>query len=604
MRRASWGVFAAVLLATAAISIRAQQLRTRHPGRVPLETLRVQRNVYAIFGAGGNVTVQIGDEGVLVVDSGVAASAGALIAEIRKLSSRPMRFLINTHAHPDHVGGNVAFSSAPVDPRPDFSRRGGPPAGDPLQPLNIIANEHVLRRMTAALPPLAPGQPGGAERLRGMPIDEYFVPSKDMHFNGEAVVLYHEPNAHTDGDTIVLFRGSDVLSAGDVFTPGELPVHRHRERRQRPGRDRRAQPPAAAHRARRTRRKAAPTSFPATAACRDEADVVEFRDMIAIVRDRVQDMVKKGMTLDQIKAARPSRDYDPRVRDAAELREGGSVRRIDLQGAGGAMTKRGLLVLAFAAARAGRRLLAQGRGGAQPARSPKEAAPVDLTGYWVSLVTEDWRWRMVTPIKGDSASVPINPAAKQIMNDWDPAKDEAAGNQCKGYGAPRDHARARPAAHHVAGRQHAQGRNRRRHADARASIPFDRLRASGAGACRTSRRAGRDTRLARWDTGLTPVGGQLPLGLSQRQGIRSRSLEVVTTNLKPGYLRKNGIPYSAKTTVTEYFERFTEPDGNDHLMVMTIVTDPEYLAIPFVVTSDFKKEPDGSKWDPTPCTAR
>ena len=260
------------------------------------------------------------------------------------------------------------------------------------------------------------------------------------------------------------------------------------------------------------------------------------------------------------------------------------------------MTKRSLIALAFAVA-VPMTVLAQGRGGAQPARSPKEAAPVDLSGYWVSLVTEDWRWRMVTPIKGDSASVPINQAAKTIMNQWDPAKDEAAGNQCKGVRRRRDHARARAAAHHVAGRQHAEGRSRRRHADAAAALWLARRQPNEAPSWQ-------GYSAARWDTGLTPVGGQLPLGLSQRQGIRSRSLEVVTTNLKPGYLRKNGVPYSARTTVTEYFERFAEPGGDDHLMVMTIVTDPEYLAVPFVVTSDFRKEPDGSKWDPTPCSAR
>jgi len=260
------------------------------------------------------------------------------------------------------------------------------------------------------------------------------------------------------------------------------------------------------------------------------------------------------------------------------------------------MTKRSLLALAFTAALPVT-TLAQGRGGAQPAKSPKEAAPVDLTGYWVSLVTEDWRWRMVTPIKGDSASVPINAAAKQIMNNWDPAKDEAAGNQCKSYGAP--------AIMRVPGRLHITWQD-----DNTLKVETDAgtqtrvLRFGPAAPAKSEAPSWQGSSLARWDAGLTPVGGQLPLGLSQRQGIRSRSLEVVTTNLKPGYLRKNGIPYSAKTTVTEYFERFTEPDGNDHLMVMTIVTDPEYLAIPFVVTSDFKKEPDGSKWDPTPCTAR
>jgi hypothetical protein len=265
------------------------------------------------------------------------------------------------------------------------------------------------------------------------------------------------------------------------------------------------------------------------------------------------------------------------------------------------MTKRILVALALAAV-VPVAVLAQGRGGAQPARSPREAAPVDLSGYWVSLVTEDWRWRMVTPIKGDSASVPINQAAKQIMNNWDPAKDEAAGNQCKGYGAP--------AIMRAPGRLHItwQDDNTLKvEADAGTQtrlLRFGPSTNSGQAQPPNQPPSWQGYSIARWDTGLTPVGGQLPLGLSQRQGTRSRSLEVTTTNLKPGYLRKNGVPYSAKATVTEYFERFAEPGGDDHLMVMTIVTDPEYLAIPFVVTSDFRKEPDGSKWDPSPCSAR
>ena len=241
--------------------------------------------------------------------------------------------------------------------------------------------------------------------------------------------------------------------------------------------------------------------------------------------------------------------------------------------------------------------VAQGRGGAQqPPRSPKDAAPVDLTGYWVSLVTEDWRWRMVTPIKGDSASVPINQAAKKIMNDWDPAKDEAAGNQCKAYGAA--------AIMRMPGRLHITWQD-----DNTLKVETDagtqtRILHFGGKAPADEAPSWQGYSVARWEVGPSPVGGQLPLGLGQRQGTRSRSLEVVTTNLKPGYLRKNGVPYSDKTAVTEYFERFTEPDGNDHLMVMTVVTDPEYLAIPFVTTTDFKNEADGAKWDLTPCSAR
>jgi len=246
---------------------------------------------------------------------------------------------------------------------------------------------------------------------------------------------------------------------------------------------------------------------------------------------------------------------------------------------------------------------AQGRGGPpQPPRSPKDAAAVDLTGYWVSLVTEDWRWRMVTPLKNDSASIPVNPAAKKAMADWDPAKDEAAGNQCKAYGAA--------AIMRVPGRLHItwQDENTLKvETDAGTQTRILHFPSTSSGptvAARSGPPSWQGYSVARWEIGLTPVGGQLPLGLGPRQNLRSRSLEVVTTNLKPGYLRKNGVPYSDKTTVTEYFERFAEPDGNDHLMVMTIVADPEYLALPFVVTSDFKREADGSKWDPTPCSAR
>ena len=221
---------------------------------------------------------------------------------------------------------------------------------------------------------------------------------------------------------------------------------------------------------------------------------------------------------------------------------------------------------------------------------------MDLTGNWVALVTEDWRWRMVTPLKGDSASVPVNQAAKRVMAEWDPAKDEAAGEQCRSYGAP--------ALMSVPGRVRISWQD-----DQTLKVETDagtqtRVFRFGPKPASSEPPSWQGYSAARWDTGFTPVGGGFGLGLGPRQGVRSRSLEVVTTNLKPGYLRKNGVPYSDKATVTEYFERFSEPDGNDHLMVMTSVSDPEFLAVPFVVTSDFKKEADGSKWDPAPCSAR
>ena len=243
-------------------------------------------------------------------------------------------------------------------------------------------------------------------------------------------------------------------------------------------------------------------------------------------------------------------------------------------------------------------LFAQGRG-AQPVRSAREIAPVDLTGYWVSVVTEDWRWRMVTPLKGDSASVPITRDAKKIVDSWDPAKDEAAGLQCKAYGAA--------AIMRVPGRLHITWQN-----DTSLKVETDAgmqtrlFRFGGAPPPSDTAPSWQGDSAARWEppTVVPGVGTGFSLGLGPRQGVRSRSLEVVTTHLRPGYLRKNGVPYSEKTSVTEYYERFSEPDGDERLTVMTIVTDPGYLAVPFVTTSDFKKEPDGSKWDPTPCTAR
>ena len=178
----------------------------------------VQHNIYMLVGAGGNITVQVGSEGVLMVDTQFAPLAPKLMAEIRKLSPGPLRYIINTHVHPDHVGGNEAIAKTA-------------PGSDPALPLKIIAHENVLNRLTAP----APGSrafPKRACRSTSTPRR-----TKNLHFNGEAVIIYHEPNAHTDGDSVVLFRGSDVISTGDIFTPGGYPVHRPRTRRQRAGRD-------------------------------------------------------------------------------------------------------------------------------------------------------------------------------------------------------------------------------------------------------------------------------------------------------------------------------------------------------------------------------
>ena len=226
-------------------------------------------------------------------------------------------------------------------------------------------------------------------------------------------------------------------------------------------------------------------------------------------------------------------------------------------------------------------------------RSGREAAPADLAGNWVSVVSEDWRWRMVTPLKGDSASVPVNEAARKVIDAWDPAKDEAAGLQCKSYGAP--------AIMRVPGRLRISWQD-----DNRLKIETDagtQTRLFDFGAAPAQPASWQGSSLARWETsGDAPAG--VPLGLQPRVGTKSRTLIVNTNNLREGYLRKNGVPYSARATLAEYYDRFKEPNGDEWFTVTTVVTDPVYLAIPFVTTTDFKREPDGSRWNPSGCAAR
>jgi cyclase len=277
--------YASVLLFCASAAKSQQQ----NLDNVQIHVEPVQRNIYMLVGAGGNTTVQVGSEGVLMVDTQFAPLAGKLMAEIRKLSPGPLRYIINTHVHPDHVGGNAAIAKLA--------------GSDPALPLKIIAHENVLNRLTTT----APGQPRFPEE--GLPIDEYGTPTKNLHFNGEAIIIYHEPNAHTDGDSLVLFRGSDVISTGDIFTPGGYPgidIER--------GGSVQGEILALNH----ILQLAVPAKtqeggtyiVPGHGRICDDADVVEYRDMVVIVRDRVRNMIQKNMTLDQVKAAKPTRDYD------------------------------------------------------------------------------------------------------------------------------------------------------------------------------------------------------------------------------------------------------------------------------------------------------
>jgi hypothetical protein len=258
-----------------------------------------------------------------------------------------------------------------------------------------------------------------------------------------------------------------------------------------------------------------------------------------------------------------------------------------------------LVGAAVLAVGAGSVVAGQNRAATPPVvRTAKATAPFDLTGYWVSVVNKDWRFRMVIPARGDFfgviGGIPINAEARRVAEAWDPARDEASGEACKAFGAAN--------LMQIPGRLHITWQN-----DTTLRVETD---------------AGMQTRLFHFSAAPTPRGGSswqgysaakwvgAPTGSdgSQREGSAETasygSLEVVTRNLRPGYLRRNGIPYSAGTSMTEYWDLFNEPDGSDWLVITTTIVDPTYLRMPYEMSPVFKRERDGSKWDPSPCSAR
>jgi hypothetical protein len=227
------------------------------------------------------------------------------------------------------------------------------------------------------------------------------------------------------------------------------------------------------------------------------------------------------------------------------------------------------------------------RGGraAGPPPTPQASSAVDLTGYWVSVIVEDWKWRMVTPKKGVFEGVPLNAQGRKVGESWDPAKDEAAGEQCRAYGAANFM--------RLPGRLHITWQDANTLKVERDYGTQTRLFQFGAGAA---------TEQPSWQ-GHSVASWTQPPGRGRGAG-SGGSLKVVTTNLRPGYVRKNGAPYSARAVVTEYYDINTLPSGDQWMTVTTKVEDPEYFVRHYLTTSDFLKLPNNTGWTPTPCSAR
>ena len=295
----------AVLVATLSVAaVQAAQPARRGQAAAPaappppeLVIEHLRGNLYMIGGDGGNVTVQIGEQGVLIVDSGFAQNAQALLAQIRKLSDKKIDYIVNTHYHPDHTGGNAVIA-------PTGQYVGG--VGIGVAPRAAIwAHENVLTRVSTTTgsgkEPLVPAQ--------GWPIETYFTASQELFFNGEPIQMIHMPNAHTDGDSVVFFRRSDVIATGDLFNTTMYPyidaaaggnINGYIDALNRiidiaiPDEN----------------EEGGTIIVSGHGRIGDEYDLLVYRDAITIIRDRIADLIGKGMTVEQVQAAKPTLDYD------------------------------------------------------------------------------------------------------------------------------------------------------------------------------------------------------------------------------------------------------------------------------------------------------
>ncbi|HTC88971.1 MAG TPA: MBL fold metallo-hydrolase [Bryobacteraceae bacterium] len=278
---------------------------TAEPGSgATLEVLQLRPNFYMIAGAGGNVGFQVGSDGVVVVDSGAASSADAIVAAIKKVTAQPIRYVINTSADPDHVGGNLTVAKAG---QTLFTGNGG--AGLATNFLgggaSILSAEQVLTRMSG------PSGKTSPYPVDAWPSETFNQPRKYMYLNGEGIEVFHQPAAHTDGDAIVFFRRSDVVVAGDVFDTRRFPVIDIAKGGSIQGEIAALQKlvDTAIPSVPIVSREEGTLIIPGHGRICDQLDVVDYRDMVTIIRDRVRDLMKQGLTLEQIQAASPARGY-------------------------------------------------------------------------------------------------------------------------------------------------------------------------------------------------------------------------------------------------------------------------------------------------------
>jgi glyoxylase-like metal-dependent hydrolase (beta-lactamase superfamily II) len=270
------------------------------PDRHDIQVVHIQGNVHLLVGAGGNIVVQAGDEGVLVIDTGAGARGADVLAAIQTISDKPIRIVLNTHVHPDHTGANETIAAT------GKALSGNAPGNSGLALANarVLAHENVLRRMSAPSGEPSP-RPFGA-----WPTETFFAEDKEIFFNDEAIQLFYQPG-HTDGDIVVFFRRSDVVVSGDLFLTTTYPIvdgeNGGRVTGIIDGLNRILDLTIP-----RDKQEGGTYVIPGHGRISDEADVVEYRDMLTIVRDRIQDLVAKGKTLAEVKAARPTLDYDGR----------------------------------------------------------------------------------------------------------------------------------------------------------------------------------------------------------------------------------------------------------------------------------------------------